>query len=278
MTCQVMAEVLRAGYGAGMTAAVEARGGVGELLRAWRVRRRLSQLDLACEADVSTRHLSYVETGRARPSRGFVLRLADHLEIPLRARNDLLVAAGYAPVYGETDLDSPQMAEVNHALELVLGHHDPYPAIVVDRMWNLVRANDGAELLMEEVSEEFLSPPINVLRLSLHPKGMAPRLDDFATLSGHLLGRLRRQVALSGDEDLAALYDELAGYPGVLTSEPWDEHPGVVLPFRMRSARGTLSFFTTAATFGTAADVTLAELTVEQFFPADDATRRAFGR
>lgn len=273
-----MAEVQRPDYRAGMTAAVESRGGVGDLLRAWRVRRRLSQLDLACEADVSTRHLSYVETGRSRPSRGFVLHLAEHLDVPLRARNDLLVAAGYAPVYGETELESPEMAAVSQALDLVLGHHDPYPAIVVDRLWNLVRANDGAALLLEDVPADFLEPPINVLRLSLHPDGMASRVEDLATLSGHLLGRLRRQVALTGDAELGALYDELAGYPGVTTSEPWDEHPGVVLPFRFQSSRGPLSFFTTAATFGTAADVTLAELTVEQFFPADDATRRAFGR
>ena len=266
MTWQVMAAAPPAGYGAAMTAAVETRSGVGDLLRAWRVRRRLSQLDLACEAEVSTRHLSYVETGRSRPSRGFVLHLAEHLEIPLRARNDLLVAAGYAPVYGEAALDSPEMAEVNHALELVLGHHDPYPAIVVDRLWNLVRANEGAALLIEDVPAGFADGTINVLRLSLHPAGMASRVEDFASLSGHLLARLRRQVALTGDEDLAALYDELAGYPGV------------VVPFRFHSSRGLLSFFTTAATFGTAADVTLAELTVEQFFPADDATRRAFGR
>jgi transcriptional regulator with XRE-family HTH domain len=261
-----------------MTAAVETRSGVGDLLRAWRLRRRMSQLDLACEAEVSTRHLSYVETGRARPSRGFVLHVAEHLEIPLRARNDLLVAAGYAPVYGEAPLDSPEMAPVRQALDLVLGHHDPYPAIVVDRLWNLVDANDGAALLLEEVDPAFLERPINVLRLSLHPDGMAPRVEDFASLSGHLLGRLRRQVELTGDEELGALYDELAALPGVATAEPWDEHPGVVLAFRFRSSRGLLSFFTTAATFGTAADVTLAELTVEQFFPADEATRRAFGR
>lgn len=227
---------------------------------------------------MSTRHLSYIETGRSRPSRGFVLHLAEHLDIPLRARNDLLVAAGYAPVYGQTDLDSPEMAAVSQALDLVLGHHDPYPAIVVDRLWNLVRANDGAALLLEDVPSQFLDGTINVLRLSLHPDAMAPRVEDFATLSGHLLGRLRRQVSLTGDGDLAALYDELASYPGVTTAERWDDHPGVVLPFRFQSSKGLLSFFTTAATFGTAADVTLAELTVEQFFPADEATRRAFGR
>ncbi|MCA1712725.1 MAG: helix-turn-helix transcriptional regulator [Actinobacteria bacterium] len=261
-----------------MTAALDTRAGVGDLLRAWRVRRRLSQLDLACLADVSTRHLSYVETGRARPSRGFLLHLADHLDVPLRGRNDLLVAAGYAPVFGETALDEPEMASVRHALDLVLAHHDPYPAIVVDRLWDLVLANDGAALLLEDVASELLSAPVNVLRLSLHPGGFGSRIADFATFSGHLLGRLRRQVAMTGDEHLAALYEELVTYSGVETVEPWTEHPGVVLPVRVHTSRGVLSFFTTLATFGTASDVTLAELAVEQFFPADEATRQALSR
>src|SRR3954464_4931875 len=149
-----------------MTASIVTRGGVGDLLRAWRIRRRLSQLDLACEADVSTRHLSYVETGRSRPSRGFVLHLAEHLDIPLRARNDLLVAAGYAPVYGEAGLDSPEMAAVRQALDLVLTHHEPFPAVVVDRVWNLVLANTGAQFLLEGVAPDLLEPPLNVLRVT----------------------------------------------------------------------------------------------------------------
>jgi len=254
---------------------VETRTGIGDLLRVWRTRRRLSQLDLACLADVSTRHLSYIETGRSRPSRGFVLHLAEHLEVPLRGRNDLLVAAGYAPVYGETDLADPEMAAVRQALDLVLSHHDPFPALVVDRVWNLVMANAGAQILLEGVDASLLAGPLNVLRLSLHPAGFASRIADFDVFSGHILGRLRRQVALTGDEELTALYDELAAYPGVTTVEPWTEHPGVVLPVRLQTSLGMLSFFTTAATFGTAADVTLAELTVEQFFPADAATERA---
>ena len=250
----------------------------GELLRAWRVRRRLSQLDLACLADVSTRHLSYVETGRSRPSRTFVLHLAEHLDVPLRSRNELLVAAGYAPVYGERDLEAPQMAAVRQALDLVLGHQEPFPALVVDRCWNLVRANEGAALLLEGVSDHVLAEGVNVLRLSLHPDGLAPRIDDFATFSGHILARLRRQAAISGDEALTALHDELCTYPGVARSEPWTEHPGVVLPVRVRTDDGVLSFFTTAATFGTAADVTLSELTVESFFPADAETDAAVRR
>ena len=258
-----------------MTATLETRAGVGDLLRAWRTRRRLSQLDLACLADVSTRHLSYVETGRSRPSRGFLLHVAEHLDVPLRGRNDLLVAAGYAPVYGETGLDAPEMAEVRQALDLVLAHHEPFPAIVVDRVWDLVLANSGAQFLLEGVDPALLEPPLNVLRVSLHPQGFAPRIDDFPTFSGHIMARLRRQVAMTGDVALTALYDELATYPGVVSAEPWTEHPGVVLPVRAHTSRGLLSFFTTLATFGTAADVTLSELSVEQFFPADEATRRA---
>ena len=246
--------------------------GPGPLLREWRRRRRMSQLDLACVADVSTRHLSYVETGRSRPSRQFLLHVAEHLDVPLRGRNDLLVAAGYAPVYGETDLDAPEMAPVREALELVLAHHEPFPAVVVDRTWDLVLGNAGVGLLLDDVDPALLEPPANVLRLSLHPDGFGRRVLDLPTFSAHVLGRLRRQAALTGDPALLALHDELAGYPGVATAEPSTEHPGVVLPVRVRTRRGVLSFFTTAATFGTAADVTLAELTVEQFFPADAQT------
>jgi transcriptional regulator with XRE-family HTH domain len=253
---------------------LDTRVGVGDLLKAWRGKRRMSQFDLSLVADVSTRHLSYVETGRSTPSRAFLLHVAEHLDVPLRARNDLLVAAGYAPVYGETDLTDPAMAQVRQALDLVLAKHEPYPALVVDRVWNLVLANQGAGLLFEDIDPRFLEPP-NVLRASLHPEGLAPRIEDFDVFSGHILSRLRRQVALTGDEQLTALYDELAALPGVATVEPLTDHPGVVLPVRLHSSRGLLSFFTTAATFGTAADVTLSELTVESFFPADEATKRA---
>lgn len=254
---------------------LETRAGAGELLRSWRTRRRLSQFDLSLLAEVSTRHLSYVETGKAQPSRQLLLHLADHLDVPLRARNDLLVAAGYAPVYGETDLDAPDMAQVRHALELVLGKQEPYPAVVVDRGWDLVMANQGAAVLLDEIDPTILGGRVNVLRVSLHPAGLAARILDFDLFSGHLLGRLRRQVALTGDPVLQALYDELAALPGVSEVEPFTDHPGVVLPVRIRTPRGVLSFFTTLATFGTAADVTLAELSVESFFPADETTRQA---
>ncbi|HUR52049.1 MAG TPA: helix-turn-helix transcriptional regulator [Mycobacteriales bacterium] len=253
---------------------LDARPGVGDLLKAWRGKRRMSQFDLSLAAEVSTRHLSYVETGRARPSRAFLLHVAEHLDLPLRARNDLLVAGGYAPVYAETDLEDPSMAEVRHALDLVLAQQEPFPAIVVDQCWNLVRSNEGAAVLWEELDPRFLEDG-NVLRASLHPDGMASRIEDLEVVSGHLLSRLRRQAALTGDPRLAALYDELAAYPGVAVVEPLTDHPGVVLPVRFRTRRGLLSFFTTAATFGTAADVTLSELTVECFFPADEPTRLA---
>jgi len=250
---------------------------VGPLLRRWRTQRRLSQLDLANEADVSTRHLSCVETGRARPSRAFLLHLAEHLDVPLRARNELLVAAGFAPVYGHTDLDAPELAAVRQALDLVLGHHEPFPALVVDRHWNLVRANAGLALLLHDVDPALLEPPVNVMRVSLHPAGLARHLADLGTYSAHVLSTLRREAAVHGDPELLALHDELAGYPGVrlvAAAEP----AGPVLPVRLATPLGELSFFTTAARFGMAADVTLAELTIESFFPADLETEQRVRR
>ena len=255
---------------------------VGPLLRSWREQRRMSQLALADEAEVSTRHLSCVETGRARPSRAFVLHLAEHLDVPLRGRNELLVAAGYAPEYGHTDLDAPEMAAVREALDLVLGHAEPFPALVVDRHWHLVRANTGLQLLLEGVDPALLVPPVNVLRVSLHPDGLAGRLEGFAAYSAHVLGALRREAALLGDPVLHALHEELSDYPGVSAGAPPSERRAVVLPVVLRTPAGRLSFLTTAARFGTASDVTLAELTIESFFPADRETaelvRAARGR
>ena len=248
---------------------------VGRLLRGWREHRRLSQLDLANEAEVSTRHLSCVETGRAKPSRAFVLHVAEHLDVPLRARNELLVAAGYAPVYGQTDLEAPEMASVRQALDLVLTHAEPFPALVVDRHWNLVRANSGLSLMLHAVAPHLLEPVPNVLRVSLHPDGLAPHLEAFDVYSAHVLTMLRRDAAALGDPELLALHDELAALPGVRTDVPVDSSPGLVLPIRLRTPYGVLSFFTTIARFGTASDVTLAELSVESFFPADEATAQA---
>jgi transcriptional regulator with XRE-family HTH domain len=248
---------------------------VGELLRGWREHRRLSQLQLAIQADISTRHLSFVETGRARPSREMVLHLADELDVPLRERNRLLLAAGYAPVYQERELSAEPMSAVRSAVRQVLGGHDPYPAIVVDRRWNLIDANAAAGALFTAlVPPELLAPPANVLRASLHPDGLAPLIVNLGEWRAHLLSRLRRQATLTGDEELAALYQELRGYP-CDQPEPLVEVPGpgdVMVQLRLRHPEGELAFFSTIATFGTPLDVTVAELMIEAFFPADAVT------
>ncbi len=247
---------------------------VGALMRQWREHRRLSQLDLAMQADISTRHLSFVETGRSQPSREMVLHLAEQLDVPLRERNGLLVAAGYAPVYAETALDAPLMAAVRAAVRQVLTGHEPYPAVVVDRRWTLVDANAGVALLTEGVAPELLAPPANALRVSLHPDGMAPRIVNLGEWRAHLLGRLRRQAAHTADPALVQLYDELRAYP-CDQPEPEVELPGpgdIVVPLRLRHEGGDLAFFSTVATFGTPLDITVAELAIEAFFPADPAT------
>ena len=253
-----------------MTTAV--RPPVGDLLRDWRRRRRLSQLDLASEAGVSTRHLSFVETGRARPSRDMVLHLADQLEVPLRERNELLLAAGFAPAYGHRGLDHPDMAAGSRALDLVLRAYEPYPALVVDRSWELVTANSTVALLTEGAAAYLLEPPVNVLRLSLHPEGLAPRIGNLPQWRAHVLHRLGREAALTGDPTLAALHRELAALPGGTDRTTPD---GIVVPLRLHTDAGVLSFVSTVTTFGTAVDVTAAELSVEAFLPADAATAEA---
>lgn len=254
---------------------------VGDLLRDWRRRRRLSQLDLAIEADVSTRHLSFVETGRSRPSRGMVLRLAERLDVPLRERNDLLIAAGYAPVYPRRSIDAPEMGPVRLALNKVLDGHEPYPAMVVDRSWNLVLANDAAMLFLEGVPPELTRPPVNLHRLALHPRGLAARIVNLPEVRAHLLARMARQVALTGDPELIALHEETRAYgpdgadagPDAAAAGPEPAHD-IVLPTRLRYGDRVLAFFSTVTTFGTAVDVTVAELAVEAFFPADEETAR----
>ncbi len=256
------------------TAGRQHRRPVGELLRRWRDRRRLSQLELALESGISARHLSFVENGRSAPSRETVLRLAEELDLPLRERNDLLLAAGYAPVYSEAALDSPELASVRVAVGQVLRGHEPYPAVAVDRGWNLVDANSGVALLTEGVAEELLASPSNVLRASLHPDGMAPRILNLGEWRAHLLGRLRRQVALTADPALSRLLAELRAYPSG-GSEPEIEVPGpgdIVVPLRLRHGGRELSFFSTVTTFGTPLDVTVSELAIESFFPADPET------
>nr|WP_204332267.1 helix-turn-helix transcriptional regulator [Geodermatophilus sabuli] len=239
------------------------------MLRTWRQRRRLSQLDLSCQAGVSTRHLSFLETGRARPTREMLLRLAEELEIPLRARNELLLSAGFAPAYAERPLDDPAMAPVREALDLVLAGYEPHPAVVIDRTWHLVAANRSVALLLDGAAEWLLRPPVNVLRLSLHPEGMAPRIANLTQWRTHVLHRLGREAAGTGDPGLAALHRELAALPGGRGGSPAD---GIVVPLRIRHGDGELAFLSTVTTFGTAVDVTAAELSIEAFLPADRHT------
>ena len=249
---------------------------VGELLREWREHRRLSQLELALQAEVSTRHLSFVETGRAAPSRDMVLRLAEQLEVPLRERNVLLLTAGFAPVYAETAFDAPRMFPVREAIRQVLVGHEPYPAVVVDRHWNLVDANSSVALFTAMVPEDLLAPPLNVLRVSLHPSGMAPHIVNLGEWRAHLLDRLGRQAVVSGDPALFALHEELAGYPGGEPGHVPDLEAGAIaVPLRLRADGEELAFISTATTFGTATDVTVSELAIESFFPADEPTATA---
>ncbi|MCP3802851.1 helix-turn-helix transcriptional regulator [Allokutzneria sp. A3M-2-11 16] len=245
---------------------------VGELLRDWRGRRRLSQLDLSLRADISARHLSFVETGRSAPSRDMVLRLAEQLEVPLRERNRLLLAAGFAPAYRESALDSPRLSAVQAAVRQVLAAHEPYPSVAVDRRWNLVEANAASSLFTDDIAPHLLAGQPNALRISLHPDGMASRIVNLGQWRAHLLGRLAREVAVSGDAEVASLLAELRDYP---CDEPEVEVPDtgeVFVPLRVRHAGAELSLLSTVSTFGTALDITVAELSVESFFPADAAT------
>lgn len=253
---------------------------VGTLIRDWRQRRHLSQLELACDAEISTRHLSFIETGRATPSRDMVLRLAERLDVPLRARNTLLVSAGFAPIYLERPLTDPALHVALTAIEHLLSAHAPFPALAVDRHWTLVTANDAARGLMTGVDASLLTPPINVLRLSLHPRGLAARIVNLGEWKAHVLTRLRRQVDVSGDAELEALAAELSAYPAPpcsRDSRSAADAAGVVIPFKLRTAAGVLSFLTTTTIFGTPVDVTLSEIALESFFPADEATAAALG-
>jgi transcriptional regulator with XRE-family HTH domain len=252
---------------------------VGDLLREWRQRRRLSQLDLACEAGISTRHLSFVETGRAQPSRDMLLHLAEELEIPMRERNVLLVAAGYAPMFPERPLQDPVLAAARAAIDLVLERQKPYPAFAIDRHWNIAASNAALPELYAGVAPELLQPPVNGLRLSLHPRGLAPRIANLAEWRAHLLFRLRRQVEITADPVLIDLLREIGDYPapariGAVSGVEY----AVAVPFRFKTDASVLSFFSTTTVFGTPVDVTLAELALELFFPADEATEAAVRR
>ncbi|WCM24140.1 helix-turn-helix transcriptional regulator [Paraburkholderia bryophila] len=252
---------------------------VGDLLREWRQRRRMSQLLLATEADVSTRHLSFVESGRAVPSREMVMHLAERLDVPLRARNALLVAAGYAPLFRERPLSDPQLAAAREAVELVLKGHEPYPALAIDRHWTIVASNNALAPLLSGASPELLKPPVNALRLSLHPDGIAGSIVNWHAWRDHALARLQRQIEVSGDATLSALRDELAAYPAPPGAVPAEHDNAAVnqiaVPLRLRTPIGELSFFSTTTVFGTPVDVTLSELAIEAFFPADQQTATA---
>lgn len=253
---------------------------LGDHLREWRRRRRMSQMDLALEAEISTRHLSFIETGRAQPSREMLLHLAEQLEVPLRERNAMLVAAGFAPMFPERPLDAPDLEPARRAVDLILAGHEPYPAIAFDRRWNLVAGNRAVPLLLEGVDPALLEAPVNVLRLALHPKGLAARTANLAEWRAHLLDRLRREVGQTADADLSDLLDELKTYPAPPAADrrPQD-YGGVAVPLQlMRGDGSVLSFFSTTTVFGTPVDITLAELTLETFLPADAATAEAMRR
>jgi len=247
---------------------------VGNLLREWRQRRRMSQLDFASDAEISTRHLSFLETGRSQPSREMILRLAERLDIPLRERNLLLIAAGYAPLFPERKLDDPTLAAQRCAVEIVLKGHEPFPALAVDRHWTMIAANGAVQPLLAGISPELLQPPVNVLRLSLHPNGLAPRIENLSEWRTHLFDRLRHQIDLTADPTLITLLEELRGYPSPPGAQknPAADYAGVVVPLRLRTDAGTLSFFSTTTVFGTPVDITLSELAIESFFPADADT------
>ena len=250
----------------------------GQLLRDWRIRRRMSQLELASTAGISARHLSFVETGRSRPSRAMLLHLAENLDVPLRERNPLLIAGGYAPTYHATDFHSAEMQPVREAVERILAAHEPYPAILVDRRWQLVGANRAATVLVDGVAPELLAPTCNVLRASLHPKGVAPRIANIAQWSAHIIDNLRRQIAVTGDDELRELEIELVGYAadmGVAVPPAPEAARPIAMPMRLRTDAGELALMTMIATFGTALDITLAELSLETFLPADAATASA---
>ncbi|HEY2053857.1 MAG TPA: helix-turn-helix transcriptional regulator [Solirubrobacterales bacterium] len=252
--------------------------GVGPLLREWRHRRRRSQLELALDAGVSARHISFLETGRSNPSREMVVGLATNLEMPLRDRNELLIAAGYAPEYRELAYEDPDLEPVRTAIDQVLAGQDPYPALVVDRHWELITANRGLGLVTDGVAPHLLEPPANTMRVALHPEGMAPRILNWAEWRRHVLHRIERQARLTGEAAMAELHEELAAYPapdGEDRSGTSPDHD-VFMPLLLRGLDGeVLNFFSTVATFGTAVDVTVAELSIESFFPVDDATAAA---
>ncbi|MGW1590542.1 helix-turn-helix domain-containing protein [Streptomyces sp. NPDC002386] len=264
--------------GPSVSAATNAdKGQAGRLLRSWRERRRVSQLELALRADSSARHISFIETGRSRPSEEMVLRLAEHLQVPVRDRNALLLAAGYAPRYPETPLDDPALDALRDGMERLIQGYEPYPALVVDAGYTVVAANRGIALLLEGVPEELMTPAPNAMRLTLHPEGLAPRIRNLREWRGHLLAQMERQIALDRSDQLRALYEEVAGYP--VPEDASDEEPAepaayFALPLRIEHDGRVLSFVSSISTFNTPMDVTVAELAIETFLPADPSTSK----
>ncbi|GGQ14298.1 helix-turn-helix domain-containing protein [Streptomyces mutabilis] len=249
--------------------------GVGPLLRAWRERRRVSQLELALRADSSARHISFIETGRSRPSEEMVLRLAEHLDVPVRERNALLLAAGYAPHYPETPLDDPALDALRAGMERLIRGYEPYPALVVDATYRVLAANRGILMLLDGLPEHLLESPVNAMRLTLHPEGLAPRIRNLREWRGHLLEQMERQIALHRSEPLRALYEEVAAYPvpeSGAGDEPAEPVPYFALPMQIEHEGRTLSFISSISTFNTPMDVTVAELAIETLLPADPAT------
>jgi len=248
---------------------------IGDLLREWRRHRHLSQLDLATGAEISTRHLSFMESGRSQPSRDMILRLAEYLDISLRERNQLLVAAGFAPAYRERTFDDPALSAVRRTIQLLLKGLEPYPALVVDRHWKLVESNQATQRLLAGLVPQWLQPPINVLRLSLHPSGLAPYIHNLPVWRAHLLDRLRRQVDATNDPELISLLQELRSYPGGNDAPAHDAigpHGAIAVPMELALGDTVLSMLSTTTVFGTPMDITLAELALEAFVPADDTT------
>lgn len=256
----------------------QATASIGNFVRTWRKHRGLSQLGLALEADISQKHLSFIESGRSSPSRDMVLELAEHLDVPLRERNAMLLAAGFAPMFRDRPLTDPALAGALATIERLLEAHAPYPALTVDRHWNMVSANTAVAPLLAGVDPALMKPPVNVLRVSLHPRGLAPLIVNLTEWSSHLLERLRRQIRITGDRTLEPLLRELCAYgpapaqpAGRLASTADD----VAVPLKLRTRGGVLSFLSTVTVFGTAVEITLSELSLEAFFPADPETAAA---